>query len=97
MEPWAWAAFGAITTALVALAGLILHVVRYAYKQGQTDNRLATVEASIAAASDLKMLVAALTATVEGLKGAVNRLDGYFERVNQPVTPRRSRAKGTDA
>ena len=91
MEPWAWAALGAVFTALGVGAALIVHIIRYAYKNGQTDQRLANVESAIAAASDLKMLVAALTSTVEGLKGAVNRLDGYFERVNQPPPPPRPR------
>lgn len=75
------AGIGALTLAL------IVHVVRYAYTQGQTDQRLRTVEESVRDHGTIKDLLAGLSATVKGLEGSVAELRQAIHEI-APRTPR---------
>lgn len=84
-----WTALAAIATALGFGVALLVHIVKYAYKQGQTDQRLSTVEAAQGSSGALNALVAALTATVNALEQSVMRLDRAVEslrgRESRPI------------
>jgi hypothetical protein len=88
----AMTAFGGgweMTSAVAAAAGtaavLVLHVVRYAYIQGQTDQRLKALESAQGDAGEAHHVIGALTATVDALKDSVERLDRALERINSRV------------
>ncbi len=76
-------------SALAAAGGLglalVVHVVRYAYDKGQTDNRLAVVERNTSAQGEVHSVLSALTATVGALKESVERLDRALERINHRI------------
>jgi hypothetical protein len=75
----------AVAAALGTLAMLLVHIVRYAYQQGQTDQRLRALETSQGAPGEIHGLIGALTATVDALKDSVERLDRALERLNNRV------------
>jgi hypothetical protein len=92
MTPQGWTALAA-TGAFGALAlAMIVHAIHFAYKQGRTDHRLESLESQQAGSGNLHTLVAALTATVDGLKDAVKRLDAAVEGINS-----RTRRKPTES
>lgn len=64
---------------------LVVHVVRYAYDKGQTDNRLAVVEKNTGAQGEVHSVLSALTATVGALKESIERLDRALERINHRI------------
>lgn len=91
MNAGAWATLiGALATGGGALIGLMIHIIRYAYSQGVTHQRLDAIERQQGASNETNALVAALTATVDALKGSVDRLDRAVERI---VGGRMSRSK----
>ena len=65
---------GAVGVALLA------HVLRYAYGQGRTHARLSALEHSHVDVGQARELMAALTATVGGLKDSV---DGLHDAVRE--------------
>ena len=67
------------SAAAVALA-LVTHVLRYAYAQGQIIQRLKALEGGQTEIGHAQQLMAALTATVSGLKDSV---DGLHEAVSE--------------
>lgn len=82
MDTTLWTAVGGIAAALTVGATLLLHIIRYAYKQGVTDTRIKALEdhsrdgaSANAAISALNVAVAGLSATVTALKDAMDRLD----------------------
>ena len=77
-----WTMVAALSACAAVTAGLIVHVILYAYHQGRTDNRLDQVERAQQGLEGVGVLLAALTATVEGLKEAVKRLDAAVEALN---------------
>jgi hypothetical protein len=96
-----WMAAGSAASVTLVAAGLIGHVIRYAYKTGQSDQRLAAIEKRVAEASDTTSALTGLTATMEALKRSVDKLESYLDqrigaiedRLNgTPTTPPRRRA-----
>lgn len=80
------AASGSALAAAAALGlALVVHVVKYAYDRGQTDNRLAVVEKNTSAQGEVHSVLSALTATVGALKESVERLDRALERINHRI------------
>lgn len=78
----------AVITAIVAVLGLgatfVIHIIKYAYKQGVTDQRIAALEKSVAEVAGVKELLAGIQSTVEALTRAVDRLDRATERLSEP-------------
>jgi hypothetical protein len=77
-----WSMIGAVGTAVSVLAMLVVHLIAYAYQRGQIDNRLAVLEKANAQTGATEQLLSALAATVEALKGSVDRLDAAIVDIN---------------
>jgi hypothetical protein len=77
-----WAMISAVGAAGTVLVALIVHVIGYAYQRGQIDNRLAVLERDHANTGATQQLLSALAATVEALKGSVDRLDAAIVEIN---------------
>ncbi len=87
MDATFWTAFGALVTALAAAGALLVHVVRYAYRQGRLDqsvgelrDQLGEVAAANSAIAGLNAAVSALSATVDGVGKALDKLDQALSR-----------------
>jgi hypothetical protein len=74
------AALAALASTAAVGAGLLIHVVRYAYGQGRFEQRLRALENGQSEIGQAQRLTAALTATVSGLKDSV---DGLHEAVSE--------------
>jgi hypothetical protein len=84
-----WVALGGTTTAISCGVGLIVHVVRYAYSQGETNTRLVNLEKGdgerstlLAALASLTAELAALKAEFHSFKSSIERLDRIVERID---------------
>jgi hypothetical protein len=80
---------GAYAGIAASLVGLVIHLARYAYSQGVTHQRLDTLEKTSGTANEVHGLLAALTATVAGLKDTVSELKSA---VND-IAPRTARGR----
>lgn len=80
-----WTMIGALAAVAALAAMLVAHVVRYAYTQGRTDQRLTAVETAQGASREIHGVIGALSATVDALKDSVERLDRALERINSRV------------
>lgn len=60
--------------------GLVVHLVKYAYDQGRSEQRIASLERNQSDIGQSQNLLGALTATVTGLKESV---DGLQDAVNE--------------
>ena len=80
-----WTMIGALAGVAGLAAVLTAHVVRYAYTQGRTDQRLTAVASAQGATREIHGVIGALTATVDALKDSVERLDRALERINSRV------------
>jgi hypothetical protein len=87
-----WQNWAAIATVAAVALVLLGHIVTYAYKQGQTDKRLETVEENVRTGNGIGGAVSALTATVAALEKSVERLDRAVESMSR----RSSRGRGSD-
>lgn len=94
LTPEFWVAVAAVVAVISVGGAMILHIIKYAYQQGQTDQRLKEVESKLLIATGLGTVVSALTATVESLVGAVNRLDRTTERLEDRSHPRAPEMRG---
>ena len=93
-SPAFWPMIAAVAAFFGLGAMLIIHIVRYAYTQGQTDQRLCAVEKGIECSGGLQVAVAALAATVTSLQSSVNRFDRALEKLDgrvDGVSARRSK------
>ncbi|HZK99415.1 MAG TPA: hypothetical protein VFC47_05915 [Caulobacteraceae bacterium] len=72
---------GAAVTAAVGVVALLVHVVRYAYTRGETNNRLESLEKAQDAAGATHSVLASLSATVGALEKSIARLDTALERM----------------
>ena len=72
--------FAAIGSAAAVALALGAHLLRYAYGQGQVDERLKALERGHGDIGEAQRLMAALNATVNGLKDSV---DGLQEAVSE--------------
>ncbi|MDR3512614.1 MAG: hypothetical protein P4L73_13345 [Caulobacteraceae bacterium] len=79
MDSTFWIAVGGVVGALALGVTLIVHVVTYAYQRGAMDTRVRSLEEHVAKASDTSVAIAALAATVDGLKRSVDKLDAYLD------------------
>lgn len=60
--------------AFVALFGVVLHAIIYAYREGRKEQRLVAVEQRIEGLPSLEALMASMTAHMEGVKTQVSEL-----------------------
>ena len=68
------------------MVALSVHVLRYAYQQGKTDQRLFSLESDHATVGTLHTLIGAMTASVGALEKSVNRLDNALEKMGERVS-----------
>ena len=80
MESTFWIATGAIVGTATLAVTLLVHLVRYAYRQGGIDTRIRALEVQVASGVDTREAIAGLTATIEGLKRSFDKLDDFLDR-----------------
>lgn len=73
----------AICSTCAVAAALLVHVLRYAYGQGQTDERLKVLERGHDDIDQARQLMAALTATVTALKESVDGLQAAVGEIRR--------------
>lgn len=82
----------ALTISILGLTGtLIAHIIRYAYQQGRTEQRLETVERVSAGHGDIREILAGLQVTVGALHDVVQELKAAIHDI-APRTLRRASA-----
>jgi hypothetical protein len=73
----------AICSTCAVAAALLVHVMRYAYGQGRTDERLKALERGHEDLGEARQLMAALTATVTALKESVDGLQAAVGEIRR--------------
>lgn len=94
MTPETWAAVGSLCAVAGVGAGLVRHLVKYSYDEGQKDARLAALEKHRDESLDAGKLMAGLEVTVRTLSSTVEKLDHTVNNMLQGKIelPRRRRA-----
>jgi len=87
-----WAVIGSIATAAGVAVLLLVHIIRYAYQHGVTDNRLSTLEKASETAVGVQGVLATLTANVGALQASIARLDNAVEHIGEKISRVSSRS-----
>lgn len=74
---------GALAGCAGALAGLAMHVIRYAQDKGAAEARLTAVEKALANSRGADGAIAALQATVSALKDSVDGLQDALSEIRR--------------
>lgn len=80
----------AVVSAICASAMAVLAVfgitVKYGYDKGRSDTRLDSLEKAVGDAAAIGGVLGTLSATVEGLKASIDRLDRALEHLDLKVS-----------
>ena len=74
-----------VITVAVSIIGLTVvligHIVRYAYQQGKTEQRLEAVEGASASHGEMRELLAKLSAMVGGMNESIQELKAAIHEI----------------
>jgi len=76
-----WQMVSALSGMMALVGAFVWHLIRYAYDQGKTHQRLTEIETTQAAHDALPSVVSALNATVRALDESVKRMDGSISQI----------------
>lgn len=83
MDTAFWTAVAAVVAVVTLGGALMLHVNRYAYQRGTSDQRISELERRAGETTAIAPSLAALQATVAALTQSIERLDRVVERLEE--------------